>query len=177
MIAALLSLAAALAAEPAVDATSGATTAPTPDPVPVATRSRRVYLGARVDNVFPVGLQAQLGFGRDDRPTWDLDLLVEPSRAWQALGVGAAWRPFHNAFALGGRARWLQLAPPWSRGYHFAWDNALSLGLDLGGRWTLAQDRLQLSAGLGAFVTPIAVPEVPPLIEAHLGAAWRVAER
>ncbi|MFH1463340.1 MAG: hypothetical protein ABIO70_03035 [Pseudomonadota bacterium] len=173
MIAPVLLLAAALAQQPA-DAVSAAT--PAPDTM-IAWR-RRVYVGAQVDNLFPVGVAAQLGFGDDVRPTWDLDLLVEPSRTWQSVSLGAAWRPLRNAFAVGGRARWLQLHPPWSRAYHAAWDNALALGLELGGRWGLMDyDRLQLSAGLGAFVTPIGAADLPPMIEAHVGAAWRVRMR
>jgi len=154
-------------AEP-VDATSGATP---------AGWNRRLYAGAQVGTLLPGGAQAQLGFSDGARPTWDLDLLVEPSRLLQSVSLGAAWRPFHNALAVGGRARWLQLHPPWSRGYQARYDNALALGLEAGGRWgVLAGARLQLSAGAGAFLTPLGA-DLPLLLELHAGAAWRLLER
>lgn len=126
----------------------------------------------------PVGVQALATFSDERGPRWDLDLLVEPSRYQQSLSAGGAFRPFHNAVTVGVRARWLQLHPPWSRGYVFALDNALGLGPEIGGRWTLLrEERLYLSALLGGIFCPRLRTALPPLLTADLAVGWRIGGR
>jgi hypothetical protein len=167
MIAALtaLLLSAAVGAQPADGAPS---LAPPP---------KRLYVLGKLGLSQPVGAQVLVNLSDERGPRWDLDLLVEPSRQWQSLSVGGAFRPFHNALHLGARARWMQLHPPWSRGYVFALDNALAVGPELGGRWgMLSDDRLMLGLGVGAVFSPWGRAALPTTYTLDLSVGWKVKE-
>jgi hypothetical protein len=166
-----LILSAAVSAQP-VDAVSEASPhAPVEPP-------ERLYVLGKLGLNQPVGAQALLSLQDERGPRWDLDLLVEPSRQWQSLSLGGAFRPFHNALAVGVRARWLQLHPPWSRGYVFALDSAFAVGPELGGRWgLLSDDRLMLGLGLGAVFSPWGRAALPGTLTVDLSLGWKVKER
>jgi hypothetical protein len=169
---ALVLVSAVSAAEPAVDAVSAASPGAAPEP------PSRVYVLGKLGWFQPVGAQALLSLADARGPRWDLDLLVEPSRYWQSMSLGGGFRPLHNALTLGARARWIQQHPPWSRGYVFALDNALALGPEIAGRWTLgAQDRLMISLAVGGVFSPWGRAALPPMFTLDLGVGWRVANR
>jgi len=138
----------------------------------------RFYVAGKLGVPQPVGIQALYSLADGQGPRWDLDLLLEPSLYQQSMGVGAGFRPFHNALVVGARARWLQLHPPWSRGYVFALDSALGLGPELGARWgLLSDDRLLVSLTAGGLFSPWGRAALPPMITMDLGVGWKIGER
>ncbi len=169
----VLAAAVALAApDTPVDATSAAS--PYERPLP----PDRLYLAGKLGWPQPVGAQALLSLADGRGSRWDVDLLIEPSRYQQSVSLGGGFRPFRAAFVVGARARWLQLHPPWSRGYVGALDNAVAVGPEIGGRWgLLADDKLLLSLGLGGLFSPWGRAALPPMVTLDLGVGWKVMER
>lgn len=175
---ALVLTAGVFAAEPEPDAVSAATPYVPPSPVNVAPPQDRLYVLGKLGWYQPVGAQALMSLADGRGPRWDLDLLVEPSRYWQSVSLGGGFRPFHNALAVGARARWLQLHPPWSRGYVFALDNAVALGPEIAGRFALgSRDKLMLSLTLGGVFSPWGRAALPPMFTLDLGVGWMVKGR
>ncbi len=163
----LLSAALSAADEPAVDAVSSAS----------STAEDRLYVAGKLGFPLPVGVQALAIMGDDKGPRWDLDLLLEPSRYWQSLSVGGAFRPFHNALFLGGRARALQLHAPFTRGHSWRLDSAFVVGPELGARWTPGQeDKLLVSLGVGGLFSPWGAAALPPMFAIDLGVGWKAKE-
>lgn len=133
-----------------------------------------VFLGVQSSNIFPVGISAQFEHFKNDKPFLNYEIILEASGNWQALGFDASIKPFSNPLALGVKIRWVQLHPPWSRAYNFAFDNAISPGILVFGDWfLLEQDQLKLKTGLGFFDT-FGTTKMPVIFEVFAGVAWQI---
>jgi hypothetical protein len=145
------------------------------EPAPAPAPELRIAVGGQLGVVFPVGLDGLVLLDRGDRHLFDVDVSWQPSAYWQSYAVGGAWHPFGGALFVGGRLRWLQLHPPWSRGYDADLDDQLGLGLEVGLRgWLDGRRRFLGTVTLGALAVPSDDTELPILYTVSVGLAYRV---
>lgn len=137
-----------------------------------------VAAGVHVGVLFPFGIDGVATYQPPAGRPWDLDVSWQPSAGWQSYSVGAGTRPFHGMMFGGVRARYLQLHPPWSRGFDGSHDHQLGLGVELGARVRLGGDgQLVATAALGAFAVPSGDTRLPVLYTLTLGIAHRAWRR
>jgi hypothetical protein len=152
--------------EPAVDAVAASPTTPRP---------YRLYAAAEVGLLMPVGVGAMLTLPHEERFRWDIDFTWEPSNYLQSYSFGGAYHLWDRAFFAGARARFMQLHPPFSRGFHARRDNQLALGPELGVRFPIGRDkRFVPFASLGAIFFPSATSSLPAMYTLNLGLAFGV---
>lgn len=138
----------------------------------------RVVVAAQLGLPHPIGIAAVATRLRAGRPLLDVDALLEPSRYLQSYSVGAAYHLAGSAFVVGPRLRWLQLHPPWSRGYVAGMDDRLGLSLEAGVRRPVgAGGRYVLSATLGAEHQVAQGSSLAWLVTLHVGLGYAVAAR
>jgi hypothetical protein len=146
-----------------------ASSAPTPQ------RPFRVYAVAELGLLMPVGIGAILALPHEDRLRWDIDFVWEPSNYLQSYSFGGAYHPWDRAFFVGARTRFMQLHPPFSRGFHARRDNQLALGPELGVRFAVGRaQRFVPFASLGAIFFPSETSSLPPMYTLNLGLAFGV---
>ena len=143
---------------------------PVANDAPCASWSHRLHAAAEVGLLMPVGLGTIFSLAYEQRPRWDFDFFWEPSNYLQSYSLGGAYHPFDRIFFVGARVRWIQLHPPFSRGFHARRDNQPALGPEIGVRLTLGRDRTFLPfASLGATFFPSATTSLPPMYTLNVG--------
>jgi hypothetical protein len=135
----------------------------------VASASRRCrarYLDAgRSRTIFSIA--------HEGRPRWDLDFFWEPSNYLQSYSFGGAYHPWDRVLFIGGRIRWMQLHPPFSRGFHARRDNQPGLGPEIGVRLAFGREQTFLPfASFGAIFFPSATISLPPMYTLNAGIAF-----
>jgi hypothetical protein len=147
-----------------------------PYPPLVAHPPLSIYLGAQAGSVMPLGVTALLLIPSGDQMRWDLDLTWEPSHYLQSYSFGLNYHFFDNAIVAGTRLRYLQMHPPFTRGFRSEIDNQFAVGPELGLHWSVDSGRyLLLFVALGASFFPGSTLELPVLYTLNLGFAIGVA--
>jgi hypothetical protein len=145
-----------------------------PDTPPLV-RPYRLYAAAELGLLMPVGSGAMLALPNDDRLRWDIDFTWEPSNYLQSYSLGGAYHPWDRALFVGARARFMQLHPPFSRGFHARRDNQLAFGPELGVRFAIGREnRFVPFASVGAIFFPSETSSLPPMYTLDLGLAFGV---
>jgi hypothetical protein len=155
----VLVLAAALAAEVEGEASTPAS--------PVF----RLSVGGQVGFPHLVGVTAIGGFLNQGKRRFDLDVLYEPSLMLQSYSVGAGYHVLDTPFFVGGRLRLLQFSPAWARGGGDAW---LGMGLELGGRFQVFNDKGLVHVALFATWVPAQATNLKVLVGLSVGFSWEV---
>ncbi len=134
-----------------------------------------VAVGANVGVLFPFGIDGIATYRSPTGHVWNADLSWQPSAGWQSYSLGADAQPLRVPLFAGARVRYLQLHPPWSRGFDGSHDHQLGVGLEVGTRFRLgAEGQFVCTAALGAFAIPSGDTELPVLYTLTLGVAHRV---
>lgn len=138
--------------------------------------SVRTYAGASLGAPFPLTVQGTSVLERSGRRLASFDLGWAPSRYWQSYELGAAWHPFGNAWLAGARLRYLQLHPPWSRGFDPDFDHQFAVGGELGARFLVA-GRWLGTASVGGFGVPFGDADLPVFFTLNVGVGYEVWQR
>jgi hypothetical protein len=147
-----------------------------PYPLFVLRRPFSLYIGAQAGSVMPGGLMFLFETPRGDHLGWDVDLTWEPSHYLQSYSAALNYHFLDSAFFLGGRLRYMQMHPPFSRGFQPSTDHQLAFGPELGARWLVdGSRRFILFVSIGASFFPGQTLDLPPLYTLNIGFALGVA--
>jgi hypothetical protein len=134
-----------------------------------------VTAGAQLGVVFPYGVRGTATYQPAQGRAWDLDLAWQPSANWQSYSVGVATRPLRGVLFAGMRLRYLQLHPPWSRGFDGSFDHQLGVEAELGVRARIGpQRRFEITAALGVLAVPSGDTRLPVLYIASIGFGYEL---
>jgi hypothetical protein len=135
----------------------------------------RLYVAAQLGLLLPAGIGAVLSLPHEDRLRWDIDFVWEPSNYLQSYSFGGAYHPWDRALFVGARARFMQLHPPFSRGFQARRDNQLALGPEIGVRFAVGREnRFVPFASLGVIFFPSETSSLPPMYTLNVGLAFGV---
>lgn len=113
-------------------------------------------------------------FTADERPRFDVDLLVEPSVQLQSFSVGGAYHVLDSPFFVGARVRVLEYQPFWARG---GGDVRLGLGAELGGRFRILGGRGVVHLALFGTYVPTQVAQLSVMFGLSAGFSWELYRR
>jgi hypothetical protein len=113
-------------------------------------------------------------FSADERPRFDVDLLLEPSVQLQSYSVGGAYHVLDSPFFVGARVRVLEYQPFWARG---GGDARLGLGLELGGRFRILGGRGVVHVALFGTYVPTQVAQLSTMFGLSAGFSWELYRR
>ncbi|MBN2360836.1 MAG: hypothetical protein JXR83_15380 [Deltaproteobacteria bacterium] len=149
-----------------------AATAPADAAPPATPASFSLLVGGQAGTPHAVGLQVGLLSLRHQRPVWEVGLAWEPSGYLQSYSAGVAYHPFGNILFVAERVRYLQLHPPWSRGFDPDFDHQFAFGPELGVRgWIGPGRRLRGSLALGTYYIASGNMNLPLVLTLNAGLA------
>jgi hypothetical protein len=140
-----------------------------------ARRPYRLYAGPQIGLLLPFGVGAAYVLRHEERVRFAFDFLWEPSNYLQSYSVGANYHVLDRVFFVGGRARFMQMHSPFSRGFRARRDNQLAFGPEIGVAIPLDRAQRFVPFGtLGAIFFPSEVSSLPPMYTLDLGVSFGV---